>query len=57
MIASQAFDQPPQPQYPAYVSARDAHIAWCRGTYRSYDAQSDTWLDFENVAHQCIETP
>ncbi|HVZ13636.1 MAG TPA: BA14K family protein [Bauldia sp.] len=54
-IAADALNQPPPPPYPAYASAYDEHVDWCRKTYNSYDARTDTWVDFEGVAHQCIE--
>ncbi len=53
-IVADAVNQPP-PSYPAYASSYEAHVAWCHQAYTSYDARSDTWIDFEGAPHQCIE--
>ena len=45
----------PPPPPPPYVDDYDeAHIAWCSRTYRSYNAEDDTWVDYDGVIHQCI---
>ncbi len=56
-VAADAFNNPPPPPYPVYASNYDEHVDWCRNTYASYDPRTDTWVDFEGVAHQCIERP
>jgi hypothetical protein len=68
MIASQAFQQPepyyaePQfqedypPQFEQDYAAVDMdHVEWCAATYRSYNRDSDTWIDFQGVVRQCVE--
>jgi hypothetical protein len=56
-IAADALNNPPPPAYPVYASSYEEHVAWCHQTYASYDPRTDTWVDFEGVAHQCIERP
>jgi hypothetical protein len=42
---------PPRPNY----AAVDRHIAWCTQTYRSYNAERDTFLDFQGIERLCID--
>ena len=62
MNASQSFAEPapaPQPIYlapphPNYAAA-DNHFTWCSQTYKSYNGESDTYVDFQGVERQCID--
>jgi hypothetical protein len=60
-IASQAFAAPPPPE-PVYLppprpnlAAVDAHIAWCSQKYRSYNAERDTFIDFQGIERLCVD--
>jgi hypothetical protein len=35
-------------------STGNPHIDWCSATYRSYSAESDTWVDYNGVVRPCI---
>ena len=42
------------PPHPNYSFAEDQHVAWCAQTYRSYNAERDTFFDFRGVERRCI---
>jgi len=42
------------PPHPNYTFAEDQHVAWCSQTYRSYNAERDTFFDFQGVERRCI---
>jgi hypothetical protein len=61
-MASQAFAAPPPPPEPVYLpqprpnlAAVDAHIAWCSQKYRSYNAERDTFIDFQGIERLCVD--
>jgi hypothetical protein len=45
----------PSPPYPAGYYDEDPHIAWCSATYRSYNAETDTWVGYDGLIHRCVE--
>jgi hypothetical protein len=45
---------PPPPPYAGGYAEDEAHMAWCSATYRSYSPESDTWVDYNGVVHECI---
>jgi hypothetical protein len=59
-LANPYYYPPPPPRYYAprarYVapSSGNPHIDWCSATYRSYSAESDTWVDYDGVVHPCV---
>jgi hypothetical protein len=54
-LASQAFAAPAYyPPPPVLYPAPDPHIQWCAATYNSYDARTDTWVDFQGITRRCI---
>jgi hypothetical protein len=45
----------PYPAYPVYPTyAYDPHIAWCSEQYQSYNAGTNTWVDFYGVVRVCV---
>lgn len=40
------------PSYPAY--AGNAHVAWCSQKYRSYNVNTDTWMDYSGNIRRCV---
>lgn len=55
-----AYAPPPPPPYPVYPAYRvgpdyavEAHIQWCSENYQSYNAETDTWVDYRGVVHRC----
>lgn len=42
---------PPHPNY----AAVDAHFAWCSKTYRSYNGERDSFIDFQGIERPCID--
>jgi hypothetical protein len=59
-LANPYYYPPPPPLYAPYPPSHpayyydDEHIAYCSAMYRSYDAETDTWVDFNGVIHQCV---
>lgn len=54
-LAAQTFAPPPYyPPAPVLYPAPDPHVQWCAATYRSYDARSDTWVDYQGITRRCI---
>ena len=41
---------PPHPNY----AAVDDHYTWCSRTYRSYNAETDTFFDFQGIERRCV---
>lgn len=65
-IASQAFSPPPvyyppvqvyyppaPPVYPVYPVYGNPNTTWCAQEYRSYNPQTNTWVDFQGVVRVC----
>ena len=42
---------PPHPNY----AAIDTHYAWCAKTYRSYNGERDSFIDFQGIERLCID--
>jgi hypothetical protein len=46
---------PPPPPPPLYAAGPgDAHIQWCSAHYRSYSPETNLWVDYDGVMHQCM---
>jgi hypothetical protein len=62
-IASQSMAPPPPPApEPDYLppprpnlAAVNRHVAWCSQTYRSYNAERDTFFDFRGIERVCLD--
>jgi hypothetical protein len=61
-LASQSYAEPVPPPEPVYLApphpnfaAVDQHIAWCSANYRSYNAERDTFIDFQNIERPCLD--
>ena len=70
LLANQAFAEPepyyepeptsepeyqPQPFQHADAGAYLDHVERCKATYRSYNEESDTFVDFQGVVRRCLE--
>jgi hypothetical protein len=62
-IASDAFARPayvnPEPVYlppptPNYAAA-NYHFSWCSQQYRSYNAERDTFFDYQGIERPCVD--
>jgi hypothetical protein len=61
-LASQTYDPPPPapeveylpPPHPNFAAA-DAHFAWCTKTYTSYNAERDSFIDFQGIERPCVD--
>ncbi len=58
-LAAPRYYYDPYPPYYAYPPAppyvgSDPHIDWCTATYRSYNGETDTWVDASGVARRCL---
>jgi hypothetical protein len=49
---------PPRPAYPPVYTqnlvASNDHYAWCKSNYRSYNAERDTFIDFQGIERPCV---
>ena len=46
---------PPPPPPPLYAAGPgDAHIQWCSAHFRSYSPETNLWVDYDGVMHQCV---
>jgi hypothetical protein len=61
-IASQSYAEPAPAPEPVYLppprpnyAAVDQHVAWCTQTYRSYNAERDTFFDFQGIERRCVD--
>ncbi len=54
---------PPPPRHPAYYSYSGSsyagdpyaqHVSWCSSRYRSYNADYNTWVDYDGFVHECV---
>lgn len=51
-----AYEPALPPPHPAYnvAAVADQHVAWCSQNYRSYNAERDTFIDFEGYERPCV---
>jgi hypothetical protein len=48
---------PPPPRRAYYSYGGDVyaqHVSWCSSRYRSYNAEYNTWVDYDGFVHECV---
>jgi hypothetical protein len=47
-----AYSYPPPPPYP--MASGNPHMDWCEATYETYDPETNVWIDYRGVPHECV---